>query len=115
MANQARLIMKSLPILILATSLICGSGCKSQQGYIAVLDLDFRKPAQIEACAREAEAPYKNWIMPYATQEIKKEEIKKESLSVTWWETILNAISKLECRITLFQMRWGGEKQVDNK
>ena len=44
-------------------------------------------------------------------KEIKKEEVKKESLSVTWWETILNAISKLECRITLFQMRWGGESK----
>lgn len=106
--------MKNLSILILATFLLYGSGCKSQQGYIAVIDLDFRKAAQIEAGAREAEAPYKNWSTP-VQQEVKKEEVKKESLPITWWETILNAISKLECRITLFQIRWGGEKQIDNK
>ena len=107
--------MKSLSILALATVLLCGSGCKSQQGYIAVLDFDFRKAAQIEAGAREAEAPYKNWSTTSVQQEVKKEEVKKESLPIIWWETILNAISKLECRVTLFQIRWGGEKQVDNK
>lgn len=107
--------MKILSILVLATSLLCGSGCKSQQGYIAVMDFDFRKAAQIEAGAREAEAPYKNWTATNTIPEVKTEEVKKESLPITWWETILNAISKLECRVTLFQIRWGGEKQVDNK
>ncbi len=93
--------------------LLC-AGCVSQQGYLAVADFDFRKPAQIEAGIREVEAPYKNWTAQ-TTQEIKEDEVKKESISLAWWEIILNAISKLECRVTLFQIRWGGSKnQADN-
>lgn len=111
MANQEYLIiMKILNVLVLQTMLLCG--CVSQQGYLAVADFDFRKPAQIEAGVREVEAPYKNWINN-TQAEIVEKEMRTESVPLAWWEFLFNMVSKLECRVTLFQIRWGGAKTIN--
>ena len=103
---------KRITILMIITMLMCG--CVAQQGRLAVVDLDFRKPAQLEAGAREAEAPYKDWAVIPQTEI--QNEVKKESLPIAWWDMLFNLIAKLECRLTLVQLEWADHrKAVINK
>ena len=82
--------------------LVCTGCATTDQGRVAVLDIDFRKPEQIQAGAREAETPYRNWNTAAAV--LAKDEPVKEKLTLSWWATLMDMITKLECRITLF--RW---------
>ena len=102
--------MKSYTILIMA---VCMCGCASQQGRVAIADLDFRKPEQITAYAREAEAPYKDWTSHTAVEASTKDNVKAESLP-TWWDMFLDALTKLECRITIFQLEWTDHTRNNN-
>lgn len=97
--------MKTLMLI----TLLAAAGCVSQQGRLAVLDLDFRKEKQLQAGAREAEAPYRDWTAA-AQPDIK--EGKTESLPLTWWELLMNMISKLECRVTLVRVEWADHRQA---
>lgn len=97
--------MKTLMLI----TLLAAAGCVSQQGRLAVLDLDFRKEKQLQAGAREAEAPYRDWTAA-AQPEIK--EGKTEALPLTWWELLMNMISKLECRVTLVRVEWADHRQA---
>lgn len=97
--------MKTLMLI----TLLAAAGCVSQQGRLAVLDLDFRKEKQLQAGAREAEAPYRDWT---AAAQPEIEEVKAESLPLTWWETLMNMISKLECRVTLVRVEWADHRQT---
>lgn len=93
-------------ILLAPVLLMLNCGCISEQGRFAVCDFDFRKAPQIAAGARESEAPYRNWNVqePIKKEEGEKGEIK--SMPTTWWESIVNAITKLECRVTLIRVEW---------
>lgn len=102
--------MKNLMLSAAACVMLCG--CVAQQGELVIIDLDFRKAPQIEAGAREAEAPYRDWTA--ATQPEIKEAAKVETKALTWWELITNAMTKLEARVTAFRLRWGG-KQAEKK
>lgn len=97
-----------MKILMFALMLGLASGCVSQQGRLAVLDLDFRKEKQLLAGAREAEAPYRDWT---AQEQPAIEEVKTEALPLTWWELLMNMISKLECRVTLVRIEWADHRQ----
>jgi hypothetical protein len=105
---------KKLAMMVIIGILLCG--CVSQQGRLAIMDLDFRKPAQIEASVKEKEAPYKDWtVISVPSAIIENEQVKTESLPIVWWEKLFELISKLECRLTLFQIEWADHKKFADK
>jgi|AntAceMinimDraft_10_1070366.scaffolds.fasta_scaffold22235_5 hypothetical protein len=74
-----------------------------KQGRLVVCDFDFRKDKQLQAGAREAEAPYRNWqtqIQPSI------QEVTTEALPLSWWQQLMNMISRLECRVSLLRVEW---------
>ena len=85
-------------------------GCITQQGRLHILDFDFRKPNQILAYSREAEAPYKDWDKTQ-TEENEEYDVEAKAIPITWWTKILELVTKLECRFTLLRIEW---KDVDN-
>jgi hypothetical protein len=92
-------------IILTQLLLILNCGCISEQGRFAICDFDFRKAPQIAANVREAEAPYRKWN--HQIQDEKGvENIEMKTHQITWWETVLNAITKLECRVTLIRVEW---------
>ena len=91
--------------LFAVSALAAAPGCVSvKQGEIAVFDLDFRKADQIQAGAREAEAPYRDWTSQ--SQPKIEEQVQAQSLPLVWWQELFNMIGKLECRVCLFHYRW---------
>lgn len=105
--------MKKNILLLVMIGFMCG--CVSQQGRLSVVDIDFRKAAQIEAGAREAEAPYKNWSS--TTQyPPSQNEAKAESRLSSWYAIVFDALTKMECRLILVQIEWADHRKIlDNK
>ena len=92
--------------------MVMSSGCISQQGRLSIMDFDFRKPDQIMAGAREAEAPFKNWSAPAQLET--GEEVEIKTIPISWWANMLELLTKLECRVTLLSIEWANNDN-DNK
>jgi hypothetical protein len=78
------------------------SGCATQGRFTAV-DVDFRKPEQITAGLKEAQAPYQDWTK---ADTAKAESVTASAVVPTWWELVLDMIKDLECRITIVKVEW---------
>lgn len=78
------------------------SGCTTQ-GRFSAVDIDFRKPNQITAGLKEAQAPFEDWTK---AQTAKAETVTAATAVPTWWELILDMIKDLECRITIVKVEW---------
>ncbi|MFA5754287.1 MAG: hypothetical protein WC905_02970 [Patescibacteria group bacterium] len=105
--------MKKNILLLVMIGFMCG--CVSQQGRLSVVDIDFRKAAQIDAGAREAEAPYKDWSSTTQYPSLQN-ETKAESRLSSWYAIVFDALTKLECRLTLVQIEWADHRKIlDNK
>lgn len=85
----------------LLVGLMLCAGCATQ-GRLGIVDIDFRKPAQIEAGAREAEAPYRDCDKDACVEP----EVAAQGLPLEWYTALFDMVTKLECRITLFKLEW---------
>lgn len=90
--------MKSMFIPIVAVLL--ASGCANTKIKMSVADLDFRKPAQIEAGIRENEVFYQTEAVDKAKATAAEGQAK--AMPIAFYEKLFDMISKLECRIRLF-------------
>lgn len=87
--------MKRLIVPVMAVALL--AGCASTKLKMSVADLDFRKPAQIEAGIRENEVFYE--VAPVKAEPAQE---TAKALPIAFYEKLFDMISKLECRLRLF-------------
>lgn len=100
--------MKKLMMLSLVGIALIGSGCA--QGRLRILNLDFRKPEQIQAGVAEAEAPFKDWSAADC-QETPQPVLTAKAFPLEWYTALFDMIAKLEARLCLFELEWGGKPE----
>ena len=86
-------------VFVFVMFLVLTSGCSSTR--FAVLDLDFRSPAQIQA-GKAADCA------PFCQTADCSEPASERALPLAWWQLVLAAFSDLECRIRFVSIERGG-------
>lgn len=93
---------KTIMLVLFVSAIVYASGCATR-GRMAVLDMDFRTPAQIMAYQSEAALPY---VVASTNAPVVPPPVKVEA-QASWWANLFTWFGSLnEMRLRVLPIEW---------